>query len=64
MKVAIFAKDYLPLPPTPNNNALPYGYLNTLLIRHICSQASKNNTNFIDFLPPNPANDGSPLYSY
>lgn len=63
MNVAIFANDYLPLPPTPNNRALPYGCLSTLLILQICSQASKNNTNFIDFLPPNPANEGSALYS-
>ena len=59
IKVAIFDKLYLPLPPTPNSRAFPNGYLNIRVILEICSQASKNRTNFIAFFPVIPANPGS-----
>jgi hypothetical protein len=62
MKVAILERDYLPDPPTPSNKAFPYGYLKILAILDICSQASKNITNFIYFLEP-PLYEVSELYS-
>lgn len=60
MKVAILDNDYLPDPPTPSNKAFPKGYLMILAILEICSQASKNITNFIAFFEPAPT---SLLYS-
>ena len=63
MKVPIFDKDCLPLPPTPNSKACPEGCLKILVILQICSQASKNKTSFIEFFPETPAKVGSALYS-
>lgn len=50
MKQDNLDKDYLPDPPTPNNKALPIGYLKTLVILEICSQASKKRIKFVAIL--------------
>lgn len=63
MNVAIRLSDYLPEPPTPKISALPLGCLIILAILAICSQASKNITNFIDFFYPPKTNEVSLLYS-
>jgi len=64
MKAAIFAKDCLPLPPTPKSKAFPLGCLSTRTILLMCSQASWKSTSFNEFFPLAPEYLGSLLYSF
>lgn len=63
MKVAIRLSDYLPEPPTPRMSAFPLGYRIIRAILAMCSQASKNITNFIGFFYPPKTKEPSLLYS-